>query len=507
MKKYFWLMLVGLLIVAFSATSYAVDLKAGGYIRFDSFLTKNDIGGTGGDPINGEGGLYGPVAADLQPDGGAFNRSTSWMKGRARIKFDFVADKNLMGRVQFEMDSSKWGEGDGTRNSMGFWGADRASVEIKNAYIQVGLPYFGIPAPMTMTIGLQGISVRKGLVLDNDGMGIVVGIKADPLTIVPFWAKPFEGNEGTADDNDLYGLDVTAKFDEISVGAFGVYFNMNTYPNVSGKPAAYGKRTSDYTSDMFWYGVYSDGKIGPFGYNAELVFDTGTVDYVGDTAGVKDVDYNGWVTRIKVKYPWEKFEFGTTFMYASGADQKKTDWDGLPGTNHTPWGGTNKKVTTYVGVPGDFGSIAEGFILSDNEDLAVEQYGTSAANTVGGIKNSGSFSRGTVGGTWLARLYMKYPLTPWYKIHLQAMYVGDTTKNGNTYGTARTAAGNPRDDNSVGWELGLLNSFQIYKNLSFFVGGGYVFAGDGMDLWSAAKGKNVSPDNPWLFATRLLYEF
>ncbi len=498
MKKYFWLMLLGLLIVAFSATSYAADLKVSGYIRADSYLLRN-VAETATD-----GGIYGPIASDFRPGGGAFNRKAAWMKARARLKFDLMTDKNLKGTIQFEMDADRWGNIDGTRNSYGFWGADRAAVEVKNAYADIGLPYFGIPVPMTVRIGLQGFSVRKGMVLDNDGMGIMAGINADPVTITPFWAKTFEGQDATADDNDLYGMTLTAKLDQISIGGYGIYFNMNTYPNSKASTGSYGSRITNYTADMFWIGAFSEGKLGPIGYNADVVFDTGSVDFVGDTAGVKDVDYDGWATRIKVKYPWEKFEFGGTFLYASGADQKKTSGTGLP-NSATPWGTTTTKVKSYVAVPGDGGSLEEGFILYDNWDLGVENYATSYSNTIGGIKSSGTLSRGGLGGTWMARLYVSTKLAPWYKIHLQGMYVGDTTKNGNTYGNARKASGRPRDDKEIGWELGLLNTFQIYKDLVWFVGGGYVIPGDGMDLWNGTK--NVSPKDPWQIATRLVYSF
>ncbi len=83
-----------------------------------------------------------------------------------------------------------------------------------------------------------------------------------------------------------------------------------------------------------------------------------------------------------------------------------------------------------------------------------------------------------------------------------------------------------RDNNNIGWEFDLLNEIQIYNNLRFFVGGGYLFAGDaldvamqhragipgapGSDITGMAAGTivgNRRADNPWAIRTRLMYTF
>jgi hypothetical protein len=91
------------------------------------------------------------------------------------------------------------------------------------------------------------------------------------------------------------------------------------------------------------------------------------------------------------------------------------------------------------------------------------------------------------------------------------MYIGDTTKNGNTLGNAVTYAGTPRNDSSIGWEFNLINDIQIYKNLQFRAGAGYLFAGNAFDQVDLRPGHlpntNVSPNNPWAIVTKLLYVF
>ena len=91
-------------------------------------------------------------------------------------------------------------------------------------------------------------------------------------------------------------------------------------------------------------------------------------------------------------------------------------------------------------------------------------------------------ARGLLGGIWFAKAYGSYKATPWYKVTLQGLYIGDTTENGNTFGTAVKANGTLRDDKTVGWELDLINYIQIYKNLIWDIGLGIISPGDAMEF-------------------------
>jgi len=67
-----------------------------------------------------------------------------------------------------------------------------------------------------------------------------------------------------------------------------------------------------------------------------------------------------------------------------------------------------------------------------------------------------------------------------------------------------------RDDNSIGFELDLMNDIQIYNNLRFWVGVGYLFAGNALDINNGSAiglGVNRAAANPWAVRTRLMYTF
>lgn len=491
MKKFIFLLVVGISILSFSITAYGqqLDFKGSGYIRVRSDLFQN---------IASTSSFYGGLDSDFLPTGGAFNRTGSYMDERGRLKFTASAGKELSGVIYFEMDSDRWGDVDGTRNKMGFWGADRAAVEIKHAYIDVAVPYFGIPVPMSFTLGVQQLDTRSAFLYKVDGAGITGNLKLDPVTIKGLWAKAIEGRDAAADDDDLYGLIAEAKIEKNTLGAYGFFFNMNSYPLPLTTIPAYGDSTDD-KAHMWWLGLYQEGNIGPFFTVFDFAYDWGKVEKIKG-APKPDVDYRGWAGRLTVDYPWEKFTFGLGGMYATGADQKKTDARGLPG-NTTPFGTTSRKVGAFAVMPSGKPSYRDDLIVYGfGEELGLGENFTTSGR-------SGEMSRGGFGGTWFVKSYATYKAAPWHRTMVQVMYVGDTTKNGNTIGNARTASGLPRDDKSIGVSLYMGNDFQIYKNLVFSVLFGYLIPGKALESFDTVRHKNVRPDDPWQIGTKLRYDF
>jgi hypothetical protein len=336
---------------------------------------------------------------------------------------------------------------------------------------------------------------------------------------------------------------------------------MNTYPLAY--PVAYAFNTATFAwgttisssyglyeagtqkSKMWWLGVYADGKAGPINLNFDFVYDTGKVERKlmvnadGGTTGngilinglaIPSVDYRGWAARVKLDFPWEKFNFGGVFMYATGADANKTSIGGVAGDSvanrylgFNPTYPASKRVGSYVTPPGS--EQAPGA----NEAIVMYSCFNAAADGGTGISNVSSYSqmsKGGFGGTSFIKGYGSVKLAPWYKLTLQGLYIWDTTKHGNTFGTAVKNPLAPwnaqilRDNNDIGFELDLIQEIDIYKNLKGFIGMGYLWAGKAMDVYSGTAGwtgapsatgpyypRNLAPANPWNITTRLLYTF
>jgi hypothetical protein len=504
MKKFIVLLLAGLLISAFGTTVYAqpkLEFKASGFIDAVTNLYENVT------PGNAAGTLYGSVHSSgmpaVFPATNEFNRTASWVATRARLKFDAIMEKNLSGTIYFEFDSTRWGEttpAADQRNALGVWSGDRGAAELKNIYFDFGLPYFGIPVPMTVRAGLQPLAIRPNILVYTDGMGITGGLEAGPVKIQPLWFKALEGKDAAADDVDVYGLHANAKVSTFTIGGYGLWYNMNTYP-FNQVTFTYGAAAPSFNSSMWWFGGYADGKAGPVNLNLDFIYDTGEVKANGRffSGPFSKVDYSGWLGRVKLDYPWEKFNFGVVGMYATGADQKKTDATGYPG-RVTPWGLPTRDVGSYVTPPGSEAAPIFG------ESLVVYSCWINRGTTgIGANWNYNALSRGGLGGTWLAKLYGSYKAASWAKITLQGLYVGDTTKNGDTLGTAVDSFGFPHDGKTIGWELDLFTELEIYKNLKFVPGFGYLFAGSALKYNNGVA--NVNPHNPWILMTALTYNF
>jgi hypothetical protein len=382
---------------------------------------------------------------------------------------------------------------------------DRGAVEIKNCYMTFGVPV--IPIPITVSAGLQGLVIRPDWILANDGVGIVVGAKPiDPMQIKLLWGKLYEGNDAAADDMDEYGFELSYKVSTFTVGGYWLFQNMNTYPVPAAVPA-YGAAMSNQ-ADMHWFGGYLDGKLGPVNAKLDFAYDYGKIVSRADVpARPRDVKLGGWATRAWIDFPWEKFNFGVNFLYASGADQKKTSNSALPGTGNALWPGTvSSKNGSYMTPLSSeqFGAFTGNGSLVFYGSWVIR--GNEFFNTPA-TAASGYLGRGAIGGTWYAKGIAGFRIIPEWKVQVEGLYIGDTTKNGNTVGNARTAAGNPRDDKGIGFEADLINSISIYKNLTLDIGLGYLFAGKALDYWDAVAACNDSPKDPWIICSRLLYSF
>jgi hypothetical protein len=507
MKKFIVLSILGLLIIAFSTTVYAqpkLQFTARGDIEVTTLYFRNAPWGQGGTFSTYFFVPNWPTSWGVS-NSGEWNRRRAFIGECANIFFDFTIDKSLSGTIGFEMDSGGWGSPSG---DMGAWNTDQKDVEIKHAYITFAVP--GIPIPMTIRAGIQPLVERPNMFLYTDGGAVTGTIKLDPVTIGLTWAKAFEGKAAVADDADVYGLSARAKFGPMSAGGYVYYYNMNTYP-LQQSTISYGS-TYTYSADMWWIGVNSDGKLGPINYNFDFIFDTGEVSYRKSAAtalpaGAKrDVDYSGFATQLKITYPWEKFAFGVLGTYATGADLNKTSTSGFPGSSVAGVGTFTSKVGSYVIPPGSeqWAIWGESMVVNCNYISGGPAYPPTMSPLT---SYSANMTRGALGGLWIAKLFASVSPVPWYKVTLQGMYIGDTTKHGNTLGDAVKPTGIRRDDNDVGWEVDLLNDIMIYKNLKWSLGGGILFAGDAMDQSNASGVTNESPKKPYMIATKLRYDF
>jgi len=503
MKKFVLLSLIALLIMGLAPAVYAqIDFKAYGSLTAGGVMWKNFSGSTG--PI------LSPWA--LRPDAGnGFDRTSNFYSSYANIFFEWNAGKDVRGVFNIETVNYLSGRNltgyppaaEGTEFDTGLWDTRVGETRLRNAYVQFGVPYFGIPVPMTISAGVIPMNVRPAFTFSSvNGAGIQWDIKVDPASLSFIWGKMAEGNTWAADDSDFYSLEGRVKAGPATIGGYVIFNDMDTYP------INYNPVKSSYEADFWWLGLYADGKMGPLNFNFDFAYDTGKIKARESVfgPGVDDAKYNGWATQLKLAYPspW-KLTFGLTGMYASGADTKKTSKAGLPGDDVAEPTSTaiTSKVKSFV-VPAGGSQVpwAESMFLGGHFStlIAIPQQMAYASPWLT-VAN-----RGAIGGTWIAKLWAGYPVTDAYKVTIWGMYIGDNTKNGNTLGDARKSDGRLRDDKNIGWEFALIQDISLYKNLMLTFGAGYLFAGDALDQAVTAT-TNKSPDNPWILDFKLAYNF
>jgi hypothetical protein len=534
MKKFVVLSSIAFLILAFGATVYgqeqapALQFKASGFFDMITEYNRNvpqpgaGTSATGGtstnDVVYGAPPSYWMPTADGVPDK-AFDRPNAFIEGRGRLRFDAIMGKEMMGTFQFEFDSTRWGEripagSTAQRNYSGFWGvADRASLELKHMYMTFGMPW--IPIQTVIQAGIQPIGIRPSIFMSTDGPAITAAMKIDPLWIKLIYAKALEGKDWAADDDNVYALETNVRAGTFTIGGYYALFNWNSYPAAAGEGSACADakacdptskaspavQASAYTSNASWVGLYMDGKAGPVLLNFDIAYDWGNIKDRSDVKAVKadKVKLSGWGAILNVGFPWEKFLFGFQGLYGSGADQQETAGKSLPGAA-TPWGTVSTKNSAFL-VPG-------GTEASNTHALVVDGGGINRGNT--GFEPAADYhSRSGFGGLWIAKLYGAFQVSPIFNTRLELMYIGDTTKNGDTIGNAKDTSGNPEDNNQVGIEVDWLNSLSLYKNLTWQFGVGYLFGGDALNyaVIGAANGTNKKPKDPFVITTNLTYSF
>jgi len=479
MKKALLIVLTLGLVVALATPALAVSWVAKGAIAIKGAYYKNiDMRdpimltpaplGIGGTP--GRGVIYGIGNADP-----AWNRQSAWVQMRTVLVVTALASRNLYGTLLFEIDSMRWGTGEGsnipwagiTGVDAGVWNADAIAVEVKGAFINFKVPQI----PVTLRVGVQPFLKRSHIFMLLDAAGIDANVAFDvgpvKVNINPFWARMLEGLDHTqADDQDFYGIDLTVSGGGIAGGLLFAYqAGRQLYDGVP--PILEGD------SMQWWIGPHIDANIGGLAAQLDLIFNLGQEDY--QLPAAVDRDHDGWILRGEASYTMNKLRFGIGGLYGTGDDPTTPNTDE---GYRVPAGSENAfHNKDFLILTGDWGLTCP--------------YGL---NNVGGLFRPRS---DVGGGVWYVRAFADYQVLNWLKLMFNAGYIGDTVDNGDIFGT------DADDDDGIGWELDFGVEINIYKELALNSAFGYLIAGKAL----ASHGPGDRLQDPWMWATTLTYTF
>jgi len=493
MKRGWLIGLVALLGLIIAAPAMAVDLSTTGYMGI-GYRAYQNVGGW-------DDHVY-----------------TNWVQ-RFELFFHAAASKDLKGVVRFRMDSvpHPWGTANAGQNALGRWGGEQVTVEVKEAYLDFKIP--GIECPTWLRAGVQGFLVRPEVFLAAWGPGISFRTSM-PLADGTFglsggWGKIREYDEVVNRSLTLFdGTSFSTIREQQSANLFYLAGDYKAKAGISGGlyvawATGEGKAISATVTgvgtlgnvqadgDIWWIGLYSDGKVGPFKYNLDVIHNTGKEKikgYLGGTSVSDKIKYSGWLLRAVLTYPYENFNFGFGGLYVSGVNYKKWNDKGKYTGFALPFG------TETMGPQGDSLIVLSGW--GTGPGVVGDIGWASVPWSLARVSGMDLACRGWP-GVWGVRLFADYKALNWLTLSGQVAYWGDTVKYGNAF--EGPVADKKYDDKDIGLEVNLGAKIDIYKNLAWRLVFGYLFAGDAMDGKTAAGQKER--DDPYAFVSTLIYTF
>jgi hypothetical protein len=517
-KKFVLLAIVAGLSMTAAVPATAADLTATGFIGISGTVFKNIPPAVSN--------FYMPAAPDNQ-----LNKMGAYMAMRGRLGFNVRASEDLVGVFMFEMDSNRFGEwggaaatgtagnGNGGRNQMGTFGADRNSIEIKNVYIDFRIPP---KLPVWARVGLMNYAIRPSVFLSFDAAGASLRTVINPikLSITGYYAKildatPGQGGAPPADrafweavtGSELYAIDANIPLTlspqfSIKPGAFFVYQTVrmdgSTAGIGSGGPGTATASSVNIfgagvdSSYLYWLGAYLNGKIGPFPMELDFIYQGGKVHYT--EAFNQHTTLGSFLFRGSVSYVFKGLEVGGGGMYVQGEN-----YDRYYNTNA---GGAPVQYAPNMGARSSrflLPQPAMDGVLGDSIVYFGGWMGTNLNQHNGSLWSN----RSEYPGFWYARGYAYYKVFDWLKLGAQLMYLAGTDRYEDNrpfveFWNARHDGGH----NGIGWEMDYGVNCQIYKNLAFNGAFGYLFAQKYLSMVGG-----VAPSDPWNFVGLLIYTF
>lgn len=516
MKK-FWVILLSLgLLMAFAMPAAAVDVKFSGtfymmgdYVDNPSALDKDGAGSAASWTNNSKRG----------PD--------SWYATRLRMTTEFQVVEGLKLVTRFDALNKR--DGDQAWNGFGDsqsrpqtpagtpvnsssdptkGGAAsakaRENIEFERAYIDFNVP-FG-----KFQVGYMEFSMWGTPFLDTPrtAPGIRYFFSQGPVQVVAAIEKRAEytglnaNNIGMANDSDsdVYDLGIVFKFAPGQAGIMAQYARsaQNKWQQGNG-----------YLTQLGAFLPYTKLTFGPFYIEAEGIYGVGTLRSYETTTRVpttggaafsgsnaQDVSLTAWGAYVNGKFDFKPFYVGAQGVYIGGDD------------NETP-----DKVTGSLA-----GMLTANYGFNRSLILWNSDYGDNLGAMQGNIPAATGYNRRTgvtyavnqfMDNVWFGQIYAGVKPIP--KLDLKASFSmarADKTPKSDVgaVGSAGYYSGAAVQEfvsNNYGNELDVTAEYKIYDNLTYMIGGGYLWTGDyfkGYDSGAAVR-------NNYLLTHRLTLNF
>lgn len=383
------------------------------------------------------------------------SENTATYDQRIRLKVEAVVTPNTMGVIELEnggntTDTVTWGESSSYGAAIYPKGnAKRGALYVRQAYIlHTGSGLLGKPAGFR--VGHQLLKFGNGLFFDHTKYGddaIVLFVEPQKGTDVTLLTIKLQENTTTEnDDATVYFLGVEHQFDNVNLSADVAYLDDQGF-------------VADPGRGLHFYnvGLRGDTKVGDVSLKADVELQTGKSF---GTTSASDRRYKAYAVLIGADFKLSDVDVGIEGAYGSG-DQVDT-----------------AKYEGFVTLP-----HATGFAYLYDDKVATAAI--SPTGTLGGLKAG-------LNNTQYLKFYASKELTPELKAKA-AIYLLKASK-------IQSATYNSRD---IGTELDAKVTYNIDKNLNYYVEGGYLIAGDMYKNQTSGR----EPDNVYGIRHGIILEF
>ncbi len=446
MRKYLVGLVAVLAVVALAVPSFAVEFKYGGMYRWRINASEN-----------------------IRDANGDVDDTANWIDQRLRMYFDFIGSENLKVVTKWEADTV-WGlektyDGMPGRHGGGDIGADAVNLEMKNVYLDFGIPN----TPVRSKVGVQGLSMLSGWIFEDDASALVFNTSFDPVKVKVGYIAAINKDVVT-DYNDMDDFFLELKYAEGPLSLAGVLFYQYghdsdySYPNnlgYTGGTAVVNKESNNLVDLGFSLGYKMDWLAA----YVNFVKNFGSYDIAGTD---DNEDYKGWMLEGNVDFFMAPFTLSLGGFVAS-------DKLAYPAGRSHYWSEIAGLGTLDVAVAGI--------------DYATQSYGMG-----GGPLNRGNYDLGDAPrNIWTIRLGAAWQALDTTKLTLNYYYLGTYKK------VVSDAVAGERDD-SLGHELNLYVDQKVVDGLDLRLVGAYLITND-------AYTRAAEEDNIYEIGAQLLWKF
>jgi len=459
--------------MAFSVSAFAVDVKVSAdYFVGGLYLNKTSVQ-NGFETYNAQQPSFDPTPA---------NPSTAFFYQRLRVGTDFVVSPCLKLVTRFTAMERIWGgERGGSFNTSGLTDntGGTAGTRAESENIALDLAYIDYTSPIgQFKVGYMP-DYQWGTVFGDRTNGMTSGqiqyfIQKGPFIGFVGYAKEVDNSASavttgvttTDQDYDSYRIAGIYIFKGGEAGILGLYNR-----NATDKSNHVGSTDTGYLQNIYTIQPYVKAKIGPVALQAEVNYFFGdAVKMENSTLTSGNESISALSVFLDATANFGMFYAGGSAAYLSGDD---------PGTKDKVEGGVNTGGLDWNPCLILFNTETLGYWAGNIAGHGLTQAGYTGFTSVDSEMSNAWFFQGRVG----------VKPTPKLDVMLAVSYAFADKKPGfydlsNHYFTY--------PNSSYGTEIDVTATYKITNNLSYMLGGGYLFTGDyfkGFDAYQLATAK------------------